>query len=72
MDRDKALDSELTELQVQITSADPECDGYPSLKTDESCEFPFLAHAVKPTSQINRSDHFRKDSDLVVAVIHFL
>ncbi|XP_046694833.1 beta-hexosaminidase subunit beta isoform X3 [Silurus meridionalis] len=34
--QDKALESELTELQVQITSSDPECDGYPSLKSDES------------------------------------
>ncbi|XP_029024428.1 beta-hexosaminidase subunit beta isoform X2 [Betta splendens] len=30
--------SELTELQVWITSADSECDGYPSLKSDESYE----------------------------------
>ncbi|KAF4073153.1 hypothetical protein AMELA_G00255620 [Ameiurus melas] len=36
MNQDKVLDSELTELRVQITSTDPECDGYPSLKTDES------------------------------------
>ncbi|XP_017315907.1 beta-hexosaminidase subunit beta isoform X1 [Ictalurus punctatus] len=36
MNQDKGLDSELSELQVQITSTDPECDGYPSLKTDES------------------------------------
>lgn len=40
--QDKELDSELTGLQVQITSTDSECDGYPSLKTDESCEFPFF------------------------------
>lgn len=46
MNQDKGLDSELSELQVQITSTDPECDGYPSLKTDESCEFPFFLHAL--------------------------
>lgn len=45
-DQDKVLDAELTELQVQITSTDPECDGYPSLKTDESCEFPLFLHAL--------------------------
>ncbi len=41
--RKKVYDSDLVELQVWITSADPECDGYPSLQTDESCEllFPF-------------------------------
>lgn len=36
--RKKVYDSDLAELQVWITSADPECDGYPSLQTDESCE----------------------------------
>ncbi len=36
--RKKVYDSDLVELQVWITSADPECDGYPSLQTDESCE----------------------------------
>ncbi|XP_043095215.1 beta-hexosaminidase subunit beta isoform X1 [Puntigrus tetrazona] len=36
--RKKARDSDLAELQVWITSADPECDGYPSLNTDESYE----------------------------------
>ncbi|XP_030642722.1 beta-hexosaminidase subunit beta isoform X2 [Chanos chanos] len=36
--RKKVFSSELTELQVWITSADPECDGYPSLKSDESYE----------------------------------
>ncbi|KAL1275045.1 hypothetical protein QQF64_027859 [Cirrhinus molitorella] len=36
--RKKAYDSDLAELQVWITSADPECDGYPSLQTDESYE----------------------------------
>ncbi|XP_037548465.1 beta-hexosaminidase subunit beta, partial [Nematolebias whitei] len=30
--------SELTELQVWITSADSECDGYPSVASDESYE----------------------------------
>ncbi|KAI5608257.1 beta-hexosaminidase subunit beta isoform 2 precursor [Silurus asotus] len=34
--QDQVLESELTELQVQITSSDPECDGYPSLNSDES------------------------------------
>ncbi|MFT7815626.1 beta-hexosaminidase subunit beta [Arapaima gigas] len=33
------LDSEVLELQVWITSADPECDAYPSVTSDESCEF---------------------------------
>uniref|UniRef100_A0A8B9L2E3 Beta-hexosaminidase n=1 Tax=Astyanax mexicanus TaxID=7994 RepID=A0A8B9L2E3_ASTMX len=36
----KVFDSELQELQVLLTAKDPECDGYPNLKTDESCEFP--------------------------------
>lgn len=31
--------SELTELQVWITSPDSECDGYPSVASDESCEY---------------------------------
>uniref|UniRef100_A0A8C2F6K0 Beta-hexosaminidase subunit beta n=1 Tax=Cyprinus carpio TaxID=7962 RepID=A0A8C2F6K0_CYPCA len=40
--RKKVYDSDLVELQVWVTSADPECDGFPSLQTDESCElFPF-------------------------------
>uniref|UniRef100_A0A4W4EQY0 Beta-hexosaminidase n=1 Tax=Electrophorus electricus TaxID=8005 RepID=A0A4W4EQY0_ELEEL len=34
--RSRVFDSELRELQVLITSTDPECDAYPSLKTDES------------------------------------
>lgn len=46
--QDGVLDAELTELQVQITSSNPECDGYPSLKTDESCELPFFRHAFLP------------------------
>ncbi|KAL4617540.1 beta-hexosaminidase subunit beta [Arapaima gigas] len=32
------LDSEVLELQVWITSADPECDAYPSVTSDESYE----------------------------------
>lgn len=31
---------DLTELQVWITSADSDCDAYPSVKSDESCEWP--------------------------------
>lgn len=31
--------SELTELQVWITSPDSDCDAYPSVKSDESCEY---------------------------------
>lgn len=31
--------SELSELQVWITAPDSECDGYPSVTSDESCEF---------------------------------
>ncbi|TRY59574.1 hypothetical protein DNTS_012254 [Danionella cerebrum] len=34
--RKKAFDSDVVELQVWITSSDPECDGYPNLQTDES------------------------------------
>lgn len=41
---DKVSDSELTELQVQIMSTDPECDGYPSLKTDESCKLLYFLY----------------------------
>uniref|UniRef100_A0A671NBF8 Beta-hexosaminidase subunit beta n=1 Tax=Sinocyclocheilus anshuiensis TaxID=1608454 RepID=A0A671NBF8_9TELE len=36
--RKKVYDSDLVELQVWVTSADPECDGFPSLQTDESYE----------------------------------
>ncbi|XP_018592380.1 beta-hexosaminidase subunit beta isoform X2 [Scleropages formosus] len=34
----KGQDSEVTELQVWITSADSECDAYPSVTSDESYE----------------------------------
>ncbi|KAK9975098.1 hypothetical protein ABG768_023157 [Culter alburnus] len=34
--RKKVFDSDLVELKVWITSTDPECDGFPSLQTDES------------------------------------
>ena len=30
---------EVQELQVWITSPDPECDAHPGLNSDESCEF---------------------------------
>ncbi|KAM9441485.1 beta-hexosaminidase subunit beta isoform 2-T2 [Clarias gariepinus] len=46
------LDSELTELQVQITSTDPECDGYPSLKTDES----YQLSVNQPTAVLKASN----------------
>uniref|UniRef100_A0A673MNG1 Hexosaminidase B (beta polypeptide) n=1 Tax=Sinocyclocheilus rhinocerous TaxID=307959 RepID=A0A673MNG1_9TELE len=36
--RKKVYDSDLVELQVWVTSADPECDDFPSLQTDESYE----------------------------------
>ncbi|MCI4394502.1 hypothetical protein PGIGA_G00169580 [Pangasianodon gigas] len=49
---DKVLDSELTELQVQITSTDPECDGYPSLKTDES----YQLSVDQPTAVLKASN----------------
>lgn len=39
--------SDLSELQVWITSPDSECDGYPSVTSDESCEYlPFLVHVM--------------------------
>uniref|UniRef100_A0A8B9KZ64 Beta-hexosaminidase n=1 Tax=Astyanax mexicanus TaxID=7994 RepID=A0A8B9KZ64_ASTMX len=39
------FDSELQELQVLLTAKDPECDGYPNLKTDESYDSnPILLH----------------------------
>lgn len=39
----RAGPGELTELQVWITSPDSECDSYPSVTSDESCEsFLFL------------------------------
>lgn len=54
--------SELTELQVWITSADSECEGFPSVTSDESCEsLPQLTDAaaqcwtgftVKPLPQL--------------------
>lgn len=31
--------SDLTELQVWITSPDSDCDAYPNVKSDESCEY---------------------------------
>lgn len=34
----RAAPPELTELQVVITSTDSECDAYPSVNSDESCE----------------------------------
>ncbi|XP_026777643.3 beta-hexosaminidase subunit beta isoform X1 [Pangasianodon hypophthalmus] len=49
---DKVSDSELTELQVQITSTDPECDGYPSLKTDES----YQLSVDQPTAVLKASN----------------
>ncbi|XP_056602810.1 beta-hexosaminidase subunit beta isoform X1 [Triplophysa dalaica] len=36
--RKRASNSDLVELQVWISSADPQCDGYPSLQSDESYE----------------------------------
>ncbi|XP_057210981.1 beta-hexosaminidase subunit beta isoform X2 [Triplophysa rosa] len=36
--RKKAFNSDLVELQVWISSADPECEGYPNLQSDESYE----------------------------------
>ncbi|XP_060769227.1 beta-hexosaminidase subunit beta isoform X2 [Neoarius graeffei] len=50
--QDKVFDSELTELQVQITSTDPECDGYPSLKTDES----YQLSVDQPTALLKASN----------------
>lgn len=38
----RADSSELTELHVWITSPDSECDGYPKVTSDESCESLFL------------------------------
>uniref|UniRef100_A0A8C9S0V2 Beta-hexosaminidase n=1 Tax=Scleropages formosus TaxID=113540 RepID=A0A8C9S0V2_SCLFO len=38
----KGQDSEVTELQVWITSADSECDAYPSVTSDESCDYSAL------------------------------
>ncbi|XP_058239393.1 beta-hexosaminidase subunit beta isoform X2 [Hemibagrus wyckioides] len=51
-DQEKVLDAELTELQVQITSTDPECDGYPSLKTDES----YQLSVNQPTAVLKASN----------------
>uniref|UniRef100_A0A8B9L1D7 Beta-hexosaminidase n=1 Tax=Astyanax mexicanus TaxID=7994 RepID=A0A8B9L1D7_ASTMX len=42
----KVFDSELQELQVLLTAKDPECDGYPNLKTDESL-FPRIPYLKK-------------------------
>lgn len=40
--------SEITELQVWITSPEAECDAYPSATSDESCELitPFIIKEV--------------------------
>uniref|UniRef100_A0A8D0FYV7 Beta-hexosaminidase n=1 Tax=Sphenodon punctatus TaxID=8508 RepID=A0A8D0FYV7_SPHPU len=38
-DRKPLAETELSELQVIITSADPECDKYPALTSDEACEY---------------------------------
>lgn len=35
----RAGTSDLTELQVWITSPDSDCDAYPNVKSDESCEY---------------------------------
>ncbi|XP_060719583.1 beta-hexosaminidase subunit beta isoform X1 [Tachysurus vachellii] len=51
-DQDKVSDLELTELQVWITSTDPECDGYPSLKTDES----YKLSVNQPTAVLKASN----------------
>ncbi|KAK3509094.1 hypothetical protein QTP70_020303 [Hemibagrus guttatus] len=51
-DQDKVSDTEMTELQVQITSTDPECDGYPSLKTDES----YQLSVNQPTAVLKASN----------------
>ncbi|GAA6109782.1 beta-hexosaminidase subunit beta isoform X1 [Tachysurus ichikawai] len=51
-DQDKASDLELTELQVWITSTDPECDGYPSLQTDES----YKLSVNQPTAVLKASN----------------
>lgn len=32
--------SDLTELQVWITSPESDCDAYPNVRSDESCEYP--------------------------------
>uniref|UniRef100_A0A8C7LFZ7 Beta-hexosaminidase subunit beta n=1 Tax=Oncorhynchus mykiss TaxID=8022 RepID=A0A8C7LFZ7_ONCMY len=47
----KALASDMSELQVWITSADSECDSYPSVTSDESCEFTGMVF-----KSINRTD----------------
>lgn len=45
--RSRQTDSELTELQVLITSPDSECESYPTVTSDESCEsLHFLIHAI--------------------------
>lgn len=35
----RSASSDLTELQVWITSPDSDCDAYPNVKSDESCEY---------------------------------
>uniref|UniRef100_A0AAZ3RPL5 Beta-hexosaminidase n=1 Tax=Oncorhynchus tshawytscha TaxID=74940 RepID=A0AAZ3RPL5_ONCTS len=63
----KAFASDVSELQVWITSADSECDNYPSVTSDESCECPgmmfvFLVGALSQVlysqsiSDINRTE----------------
>uniref|UniRef100_A0A668A2X4 Beta-hexosaminidase n=1 Tax=Myripristis murdjan TaxID=586833 RepID=A0A668A2X4_9TELE len=49
--------SEISELQVWITSADSECDSYPSLTSDESCEFA-LPHCLETFSQLVYEDAY--------------
>uniref|UniRef100_A0A8C1MBP2 Beta-hexosaminidase n=1 Tax=Cyprinus carpio TaxID=7962 RepID=A0A8C1MBP2_CYPCA len=52
----KVYDSDLVELQVWVTSADPKCDDFPSLQTDESCElFPFR---LETFSQLVYEDYY--------------
>ncbi|TSP36067.1 Beta-hexosaminidase subunit beta [Bagarius yarrelli] len=51
-DVDQESDLQLTELQVQITSPDSECDGYPSLKTDES----YRLSVDQPTAVLKASN----------------
>ncbi|XP_059406539.1 beta-hexosaminidase subunit beta isoform X2 [Carassius carassius] len=50
--RKKVYDSDLVELQVWITSADPQCDGYPSLQTDES----YVLSVDKPSAVLKAAN----------------
>ncbi|XP_023132480.1 beta-hexosaminidase subunit beta isoform X1 [Amphiprion ocellaris] len=81
----RSAPSELTELRVYITSADSECDGYPSVKSDESYDLsvvqPFAVlrapkvwgalHGLETFSQLVYEDEYGAKSINATAISDF-